>query len=343
MRAALAHLGLILGGITAALGLGELGVRATHDSLPSLAALEGVDAREHDEVRRWTDPPGDPSTCGEANPRAGVRPRVDRLGESITRDLWVVGDSLVHGWGVGPTASWPYPVAQAVGERTGRGVRLTRLGGPGLGYCGLASSLNAALDRSTPDLVVWQVFADDLERRSLVMVGDEVAARPSHPLFWQSWLANRLWFAWVPRHGSAQPTRDADGAGLARFARVMGGVADRLASADVPLVVALVAPAGIERCRAGAAAWSDCDWLLADEAALGESLAEVGVPVVDLTDLWAEVDPETLPDEEAAWLDRGRLPVHPGVGGHRALAEAITPAVLERVGPGWPRVAVADR
>ena len=38
---------------------------------------------------------------------------------------------------------------------------------------------------------------------------------------------------------------------------------------------------------------------------------------------------DTLAEEEQAWTQRGRLPVHPGHVGHAAIAEALRSAVIE--------------
>lgn len=325
----LGRLALVAAGVCLAIGLGELGLRLSSPTLPSLAGLEGLDPRDRSEVQRWTDPVPQPADCRAApgTRRVAHRPKRDRFGEGPRERLWVVGDSVVQGWGVAPGAAWPQLLAQQRAATLGRQVDLLRLGSPGLGHCGWIADLHHALDGATPDRVVMQLFGDDLERRELVLVNGQVVAWPRHALAQRSFLANRLWFAWASRRAGATPERDTDAAGQARFRRALRGITARLDTAGVPWQLALVPPAGIERCTE-AAAWSDCDWLRADMALMADLLDEEGIPYVDLRGLWAELDPGTLPDEEHAWTERGRLPVHPGPPGHAAIAERLAGAGL---------------
>jgi lysophospholipase L1-like esterase len=325
----LGRLALVAAGVCLAIGLGELGLRLSSPTLPSLAGLEGLDPRDRSEVQRWTDPVPQPADCRAApgTRRVAHRPKRDRYGEGPRERLWVVGDSVVQGWGVAPGAAWPQLLAQQRAATLGRQVDLLRLGSPGLGHCGWIADLHHALDGATPDRVVMQLFGDDLERRELVLVNGQVVAWPRHALAQRSFLANRLWFAWASRRAGATPERDTDAAGQARFRRALRGITARLDTAGVPWQLVLVPPAGIERCTE-AAAWSDCDWLRADMALIAELLDAEGIPYVDLRSLWAELDPGTLPDEEHAWTERGRLPVHPGPPGHAAIAERLAEAGL---------------
>lgn len=344
-RAALARLGLILGGLGVGLGVGEGVMRALHPTLPSLEALETVDSREVGEFMRWNDPAAREAGCRPEGSAGKLHYRQRNatyappgLGpDPHALKLWVTGDSLVAGWGVGPERAWPHGLAQRVATDQGRRVMLTTVGGGGLGYCEILLDLNRLLDRAKPDVVVVQVFADDLEQRALLALSGGVAARPDAVpgLFaWtarRSWLANRLWFAWVSRLGGAEPLRAANAEGRAQFLAAMRLLDERLSAAGTKLLLALVPPAGVERCTA-AGAWSDCDWLSHDLDWMAEALADAGHRTVDLRGIWATHDPETLPDEEAAWKERGRLPVHPGEGGHTAIAQAVLPSLVALIG-----------
>ena len=335
---------LVLTGTAMALVVGELGLRLIHPTLPSLAALDGVGPREWGDVQRWTSPPTELATCGAAEAPVRYPPRTEQHGEGPRRSLWVVGDSIVHGFGVGPTDAWPQRLAATLAADLGTGIALTRLGGPGLGYCGWASSLNKHLAHGLPDAAVVQVFADDLERRDLVLVRGSVAAIPRHPLLQRSWLANRLWLARVAHLGSARPTRDADAAGRARFRSVVSGTLAPLAEAGVPVLLVLVPPAGQGRCTRASAGFSDCDWLLSDQELLATELTTLDHPWLDLRSVWADAPPDTLPDEEAAWTARGRLPVHPGPQGHETLAQVVHERLLPMLTESWsPQPSVAHR
>ncbi len=342
-KATLGKIALALAGLGLGLGGAELALRAAHPTLPSLEALARSDTREVGEFMRWSDPARREAGCVPAPDQqrlhyrqrsatyapAGMGPDPSAL------RLWVAGDSLVAGWGVGPDRAWPHGLARGAAEALGRRVQLTTVGGGGLGYCEILQDLHILLARSKPDLIVVQVFADDLEQRALLLLEGGVVARPDlapGALAWlarRSWLANRVWFAQVSRLGGAEPIRALDDEGRADLERAWDLLEARAREQGAEVLFALVPPAGIERCAAGDPSWSDCDWLSYDQGWLAEALRAGGHRWVDLRGIWAQHDPETLPDEEAAWEARGRLPVHPGLGGHRAIVEATLPAVVE--------------
>lgn len=346
-RPGVARLALALGGVALALGLGEGALRLLHPTLPSLEALEGLDRREVGEFLEWSDPALREAGCVPEQGRyrlhyrqrsatyapPGHPPSAEAL------DLWVAGDSLVAGWGVGQEQGWPHGLARALASARGARVRLTTVGGGGLGYCEVLADTHHLLARGRPpDALVVQLFADDLEQRNILLLRGRVAARPDAvrgPLGWlvgRSWLANRVWFAWVSRLGGAEPARSRDDAGAERFRRALTLLAERAETEGFTLLFALVPPAGVGRCG-GPEPWSDCDWLRSDLDWMAGELASGGLDWVDLRQLWQARDPQTLPDEEAAWEARRRLPVHPGVGGHAALAEAVLPDLMGALGP----------
>ena len=319
---------LVLGGAVLALGVGELAMRMAHSRLPSTAGLDGLDPRDHGEFQRWTDPVPAPDDCWapKGTHRPAHRPKREQHGTGPSRALWVVGDSLVQGWGVAQGAAWPQLLAEGLAVPP-LSISLTRLGSPGLGYCGWLADLHHALDSATPDLVVMQLFADDLERRDMVLVHGRVVAMPQAPVLRASWLLNRLWFAWATHRGGALPERDSDAVGQERFASAISAMVHRLDDNGVPWAIVLVPPAGMERCASQPEVWGDCDWLAADQDLMADLLNTANLPFVDLRALWSTVDPGTLPDEEHAWTERGRLPVHPGPAGHRAIATEVAARV----------------
>lgn len=337
LRGALAALGLLL----ALLPL-ELLLRWSNPSLPSLAALDGVDPREVGEFMRWTTLQDRPPDCRAAPGAHRLRYRTRSAtygaadGSEPALRLWVVGDSLVAGWGLPPGTAWPHGLGRGLAAAAGQAVDLTLVGGAGLGHCDLLLDANLLLDSGRPDALVFQLFADDLEYRTMVQVRGRVAARPDAvggPGGWlaqRSWLANRLWFHWVSRGGGATGARDLDAGGRQRFLAALRGIDARAGQAGATTLFVLVPPAGVARCGDDAA-WSDCDWLLSDLAWMAEALAESGLRWLDLRDIWTRHDPATLADEEQAWTERRHLPVHPGVAGHDALAAAVLPALHDRL------------
>ncbi len=317
-------------GVLLSFGLAEAGLRAFEPGVPSLAAWFALDERDRSEVQSWTDPTPEPADCRDAADLGhwSAPPRRSHHGPGkASQTLWVAGDSLVHGWGVAQGASWPEQLADQLVAADGRSRKLSRLGGPGLGFCGWVRDVHRALDAGRADLVLLQVFADDLEHRRLVRVRGHLLARPDHPLLWHSFLANRLWFAWLQWAGDADGLRHRDRRTDLRFRRVLRVLVDRLDGLQVPWHLLLVAPAGFSRCAAPHDSWGDCDWLSADLKRMADLLADEDIPFFDLRGIEGSPDFDTLPDEEQAWTDVGRLPIHPGPRGHRRIANEVALAL----------------
>ena len=347
LRALAPRLALAAAGLAVALGGAEIALRLSHPTLPSLEALAHSEPREVGDFMRWSDPQQREAGCQPAKDthRLHYRPRYAKYEPSpaaATRSalrLWVAGDSVVAGWGVGPEQGWPHALARGLANRRSAAVNLTLVGGGGLGYCDVLLDLHRILERSRPDVVLVQLFADDLEQRALLQLKEGVVARPDAvpgAFAWmarRSWLANRVWFAWVTRLGGAQPVRGLDARAQRQFQLALRLIAERLAGIDARLLFVLVPPAGVERCGQQGAAWSDCDWLTHDMNWMATELERSKQPWVDLRQLWARSDPQTLREEEEAWTARGRLPVHPGVLGHKALAEAVLPQLAALLEP----------
>ncbi len=353
----LKRLALAAASVAVTFAICEVGLRLSSPALPSLAALEGVDMRDLGDFRRWTEPRVryddqcemlDPSALKRL-PQRVMRVPLEGWSEGQTTiskgsmeplpaelpRLWVAGDSVAQGWGVEPTQTYAFGLAGRWAELQQQDVVLRHLGAPGMSYCGWLGEVHRTLDTSAPrpDQVVLQVFADDLEERGVILVRGQLVADPDHaepaplrPLLWHSYLANRLWFAQVGRHGSQTPERQGE---AARFLSALQGVTERLDGEAVPWTVALVAPAGIERCAESTDAWSDCTWLSQDLERMAAWMDEVGQPYVDLRPVALLKAMDTLPDEEIAWVERGRLPVHPGKRGHALIARYLSKAL------GW--------
>jgi len=326
-----ARISLIAMSTAMALLIAEAALRGVYSRVPSLAGVPHSDHAEYKDVRRWTEPPPTLKECGLASTHQPRPLRTTRHGEGRLQRLWVVGDSLVHSWGVDWSASWPAGVADQLAIDIKSQVLLSRIGGSGNGYCRNVAALNHLLDRKQPDVMVFQIFADDLERRTAVMVGDKVVAVPTHPLSRHSYLANLLWFSWRTRLGGALPDRDADAAGMARFRRVLKDLDQRLDTLGVPWIAVLIAPAGLPRCDASQGSWSDCEWLRGDLDRMAHQLEQLSIDWLDLREQWSTHSPGTLPDEEKAWRERGRLPVHPSAAGHQVISAAVSAALSERV------------
>lgn len=348
-RAHLARSLLVFVGVAVGLLLGELALRLTSPDLPSLAVLGSVDRHDREEFQRWSDPPdriSDDCTVGDRpGPRKAVSvQKIDATEREGPRpaalDLWVAGDSVVQGWGVHPSESYPAQLAHALSATRDRPVRLRRLGTHGVGYCGWLANLDLYLSgEKDPDAVVLQLFADDLELRNVVLIQGRPVAQPGRaepawlrPFVVHSYLANRLWLAHLTHLAPPTPRRHGD---RATFLRALSQATTRLDARDIPWVLALVPPAGIGRCTQASEPWSDCAWLQSDLDLMADWLGG-SLPFLDLRDLWTGMEPSTLEIEETAWRARGRLPVHPGREGHAELARRIWPALEAALEPRSP-------
>lgn len=337
---------LSLFGLLFGLAVAEVGLRLQSANLPSLAALDNADPLDLAEYHHWSDPPATSPGC---HPSPGVAPRRkrskftpdERPRKAGSLDLWVVGDSVVFGFGVGSNEGWAARLGARLASARPHPVQLSRLGGPGSGWCAWLTDLNAALDSGPPpDAAILQVFADDLEDRGVILVGGREAARPGYgapawaaPALRHSWLLNQLWFSWVTHLGPDVPLRAEGPVARDRFVTALTQAGARLEEKGVPWTLALVAPAGQPLCNEDQPRGSDCAWMAEDLARLADWLGSSQLPWLDLRQAWQDRPSDLLPAERIAWETRGRLPVHPGPLGHAALAEAAWPWLNAAIPP----------
>lgn len=107
------------------------------------------------------------------------RTRYGAASERRPLELWVAGDSITWGHGVERGQVYGAHLGRRLAQETSRQVRVTNLAVPGAGYCLALNLIHNALARGErPDLVVLQLFADDLELRFVVSDGRRVVAFP---------------------------------------------------------------------------------------------------------------------------------------------------------------------
>jgi len=336
-RAALALASLVL-----ALGLAELGLRLAYPALPSLAAEQG---------QGWAVVPSGfgtsrdsqpqeipPEICRPTSPPVPVTAHSPGAGPPLA--LWVVGDSFTTGVGAPPDQGYAWLLAQDLAAQTKRAVDLTVRARPGASFCLALQSAEEALSATPrPDVVVLQLFADDLEDHAMVATGQGVVLFPSsvgsslgRALVERSYAANLAWFGAERLHG-VPPRRHIDGASQAWFVRRFAALRESLAQGGQGLVVTLLGPTGLAQCQQPAPIGSRCESLPRDMVLIGNLLDDAGVPFVDLRELWLRHPDLVRTEERKAALTPGGCPIHPDAEGHRVLAEALLPAVVDAVPP----------
>jgi hypothetical protein len=327
----------------------EAALRSHFPGLPSLSALAEAERFEgvgHPIViPDGADPdaclPG-PSTDQSAELRFAWKRRLgDAAGEALR--LYVVGDSQVFAPAVEPEASFAFGIAASLEQASSRAVELIDLGFQAAGFCDYLQELHLHLDRApTPDVVVVDLFADDLEQRALVLVEGDVVIDPGLVrvpaitlVLRNSWLVNWSWWQIVRYAVSREsdgktraPKRWVDPAAQENFKRAWRTLVDRSEREGFALVIALTAPAGASLCPDVPSPESECGWMTADAALMARLLSEASVPFTDLRSLAEEPVLSVLPSELAAYRQTGALPVHLNEAGHARLAERLGRVVL---------------
>ena len=309
----------------------EGALRLTYLDLPSHAALAGTRYRIGKATRSQyaVTSRNEAPLCGRVTYlEQGSQFRVQRFGQAGSRpvSLWTVGDSITAGMGVGPRRDYSTHLARALARRLGARVELTIIGSPGGDYCTSLVRLNAALDRERPDVVLLQLFADDLVRwpvltlnRGLIKPA-EYASPGVRALVSRSYLANLAWFALSPPSPLARAARPQFQAGVAAAAR-------RVRAAGGALVVQVLGPSGMPRCPPRSPPDAPCSWMAQDMASMTRWLASAGLPLVDHRRFW-HGKPDVMLARERVSLRGGGMPIHPNAAGHRLLAEALLPHVV---------------
>ena len=316
-----------------ALVLGEGLLRLLYPTLPSMAPL--ADSPYHFEPFEWSDFPRNSGyqdtreRCWQAGYlKVSTHPAPTSPADGL--DLWVVGDSMSVGVGLPPGSSWASLVQADLTGRLGRPVRLENLASPGANFCSILHILDEALAAaSPPDVVVVQLFADELHGRDRVAVGDKLVMFPDwveepwlRALVGRSYVANLVWYLIAPaRH--TLPVRFVDALTQAMFV-------DSLKALST-----LFAPTGLHLCPDPPPLNSRCMWAGPDMDLIADIVRRSGVDFVDLRAIWEDQPVRVLPSELKA-LAEGKMTmgIHPDEAGHRLLADALGPRVEARLAAG---------
>ena len=340
---------LVAGGLALGLGLTEGALRGLYADLPSVAALADTPYRVYPfEMRGMASRRRDTDLrCKEASyidaernrpdieDRDRVTSRTFKRGSSLSPlSLWVIGDSVTAGMGLATGKAFGFHLAAQLSAAAGRTVELINMGMPGAGYCAVLRRAHAALDKHKPGLVVLAFFADDLEDRAMmagydkpVLFHDRLESPALQAVVSRSYLANLAWYVFELQAPRRQ-RRFVDERGQVSFRAGVAGVQRRVQGKGGDVLAVLLSPVGLPACPAPAAPHSRCDWMARDLALMKRLLQAEAVPLLDLSRLWHRVKVKPVARERA--LAESWLAIHPDAAGHRALAEALLPAVLER-------------
>ncbi len=300
------------------LAIAEVGLRAYHSTLPSLAALDrGRDGS------LTTAELGGGMTCS-FHPLPSPGPRSD--------ELLVVGDSVAAGNGVRPGEAFPDLLAAQIPS-----LQLQVVAAPGANICQSVQVLHYQLsNRPWPRAVLWELFGDDLISPILFSRQGERWAdpsqEPSRPLRWlalRSYLGNLAWYRLrvSPAGAAAAAVSVQQHRELEQWLIGLQGATKR---AGVVLLPVLLEPVGMARCPPSTAQRSPCSWMARDLRQLETWFRQAGTDPLDLRGLWEGAGDLTIPTE-AAVTPPQRMPIHPNAQGHRILAEAILPELEARL------------
>ena len=114
---------------------------------------------------------------------------------------------------------------------------------------------------------------------------------------------------------------------MENFGASMIHLQERLESEGVAQLNFLISPAGWPLCPSRPGATSECGWLGHDLSMMAERLNEVGVPWVDLRNIWGSDKAMVQPLEMRFYREQGRLPIHPDAVGHSRITEGLWPGV----------------
>ena len=292
------RLGLAAAATLVTLLVGEAVTRLSYDRLPSLAAMSDHEL-----------PAGD---CAD-----GVSPIVP---SPSTSGVTVLGDSMVAGHDLGHEERLQFQLS----DRLGADVRVD--GRPGWGACGLLRRGLGTLEHPGQGTVLV-FFTDDLDDHQVLRTDDGFAVAPTaaspavRRVIEGSWLANRVWFAWRLRQGTASD-RMVTPQGLAQLRAGVAQVEAAHRAQGRPLLVVLVEPLGMVDCPAQAEPDSRCARHREQGELLATELGGLDVELLDLRGLWTDADAQGLPREAGA-----ELRIHPGTLGVERMAERLALAV----------------
>lgn len=328
---------VVLLGVGVGLALGEGLLRVRHHDLPSVEPLsdQSVELRDFYWNTYPLNHPTDATSCARSDyytpaKFAAATQRVGAAGKAPFT-LWTAGDSITAGEGALPAEElgWASLLARRIADTRDHTVTHVNLGVRGFNFCNEAALLLAALQREeAPDLVIWQLFADDLEERAALAVGTRlvllpraVKSRIGRWLVSTSYLANFIWYALRPEVHQ-WPVRIIEQPGQDLFKATVREVQAGVEARGGHLLVYLLAPTGLPDCPHPPIPNSRCMWLASDMELMGSLMAEAGVPYLDLSHFWdtrrgmttaVEADPRTRHD----------MGIHPNNDGHALLADVV--------------------
>jgi len=263
-------------------------------------------------------------------------------GPGEARSLWVTGDSVAKGFGVAEKDGVAARLGRHLSGHLGAKVQVRNLAINGAGFCLYMSHLLTRLEEGpAPDALVLLLFADDLEHRAMMAVGDGVVAFPDRiespagrALAENSYLANLTWMVSLMANQGKVPQRFIGSRGRKIFVGTMKLLVQQVQMARIPLVTALVAPTGLHLCPKDPPPASRCRWLDKDMTLMAALLTEAGVPFLDLRELWKGKNNKLiLADELERMRQSPEIAVHPSSEGHELLAKKIW-ATLVQAFPG---------
>ena len=336
-----------------AISLGELVLRVIYPTLPSLAAL--LDSSFKLKKFNWDGHPGaqvaqaSDLQCVPAsylhNPNQKPSVIVGK-GPGEPHNLWVTGDSVAKGFGVAQKDGVAERLGRRLSDHLGARVQVRNLAINGAGFCLYMSHLLSRMEEGpAPDALVLLLFADDLEHRAMMAVGDSVVAFPDRiqsptgrALVENSYLANLTWMVSLMANQDKVPQRFIGTRGRKIFVGTMKLLVQQVQLARIPLITALVAPTGLHLCPENPPPASRCRWLGQDMALMAALLTEAGVPFLDLRELWKGKDEGLiLADELERMRNSPEIAVHPSAAGHKLLAEKIWASLVQAFPGGKTR------
>ncbi len=256
--------------------------------------------------------------------------------------LVVTGDSVAQGVGA---SREELGVAQRLGVRLGEGldrpVEARSLGVMGAEYCEVARRTRRALEDPEIDAVVHFVFADDLHRYARMWLRGQVLFLPNRIVdptlraaATHSFLVNLAWFEISRRRPPAEESKTLQPSTETQqdFQRTLLALQEQARAMGKPLLIVLV-PATDHPLGCGEDSRLTHPMtrtMCLDLDLMAALLADAGVAALDLRTIWDE-GALRAPPAEAEALGSGGYAVHPDDVGHDMLAEAIAPALLEKM------------
>ncbi|MEE2751720.1 MAG: SGNH/GDSL hydrolase family protein [Myxococcota bacterium] len=328
----------LLAGLFAILLL-ETIFRVRFPVLPSLSALQSPEAVEfwgHDSPPIATspstssncqDPPGE-TRAGSAHVAPPVRRHVFGDDNNARPNILVAGDSIAWGYGVEPTEAWGAILGQTLHQSLNKNLSVSVVGIPGGGYCEILRGIHRELDAAPTDVVVLQVFADDLEQRAMMVVDGAPLVYPAqatHPttrtLASHSYVFNWVWAHWSSRNQSTT-ARFISTEGQNNFQQAMSNLKKRTDALDIQLVAFQIQPAGLKACSETDA--PACGWYHEDHSLMTQLLGQAGIQALDLSAIWDNPERWVL-EKERMRMQRepNYVAIHPNKQGHALLASAL--------------------